>query len=73
MTIYDLLYLMDNMNHDIVIHNDDEDNFGKVWRGEVSDFKRTDLYDEIEDEEVTDIFTEGDGTMYICYNLSEED
>lgn len=73
MTIYDLLYLMDNMNHDIVIHNDtDDENFGEVWRGSVWDFKETDLYDELQDEEVTDIFTEKDGTMYICYQASTE-
>lgn len=71
MSIYDLLYVMDNMNFDIIIQNDaliDEDGEGIQFEGEVSDFKMTDLYDEIQDEEVTDLYTLADGRMYICYN-----
>lgn len=76
MTIYDLLYVMDNMNFDIIIQNDallDRDTKQETkFEGEVSDFKMTDLYDEIQDEEVTDLFTLADGRMYICYNNEEE-
>ena len=74
MTIYDLLYVMDNMNYDIIVQNDfyiDEPNDGVRFSGEISDFKMTDLYDSIQDEEVTDLYTLGDGRMVICYNCEE--
>ena len=69
MTIYDLIENMSNMSHDIVVQNDErlEDLNYKPFRGEVEEFRYSDLYDEIQDEEVTDIFTESDGTMWICY------
>ena len=75
MTIYDLLYVMDNMNFGIIVQNDaliNEDGDGIKFEGDVSDFKETDLYDEIQDEEVTDLYTLADGRMYICYNDEEE-
>jgi hypothetical protein len=74
-TIYDLLYRMDNMNFNIIVQNDafinDEDS-GERFEGEVSDFKMTDLFDEIQEEEVTDLYTLADGRMVICYNNEEE-
>lgn len=75
MTIYDLLYVMDNMNFNIIVQNDgklDDPDEGKRFEGEVYDFKMTDLYDNIQDEEVSDLFTLPDGRMVICY-LDEED
>ena len=75
MTIYDLLYVMDHMNFDIIVQNDaliNNDGEGIKFEGEVSDFKMTDLYDEIKDEEVTDLYTLADGRMYICYSNEEE-
>lgn len=75
MTIYDLLYCMDNMNFDIIVQNDaliDEPGEGVQFEGEVSDFKLTDTFDEIQDEEVTDLCTLGDGRMVICYYCEEE-
>ena len=75
MTIYDLLYVMDNMNFGIIVQNDaliNEDGDGIKFEGDVSDFKETDLYDEMQDEEVTDLYTLADGRMYICYNNEEE-
>lgn len=77
MTIYDLLYVMDNMNFDIIVQNDalldrSEREDGIKFEGEVGDFKMTDLFDEIQDEEVTDLYTLADGRMYICYNNEEE-
>ena len=75
MTIYDLVYVLDNMNYDIIVQNDaciEESDDGTRFSGEVSDFKMTDLYDEIQDEEVTDLYTLGDGRMVICYNCEEE-
>ena len=74
MTIYDLTYCMDNMNFNIIVQNDallDRDEEGIKFEGEVSDFKMTDLYDEIQDEEVTDLYTLADGRMYICYYNEE--
>lgn len=74
MTIYDLLYVMDNMSHEIVVQNDgrlEDDNY-KPWKGEVWDFKMTNLFDRIQEEEVTDLYTEKDGTLWICYNNEEE-
>lgn len=75
MTIYDLVEAMSNMSYDIVVQNDEriEDLNYKPFRGEVEDFRMSDLYDEIQDEEVTDVFTESDGTMWICYQASMDD
>lgn len=75
MTIYDLVYVMDNMNFNIVVQNDgklDDPDEGKRFEGEVSDFKMTDLFDNIQDEDVTDLFTMADGRMVICYINEEE-
>ena len=74
MTIYDLIYVMDNMNFNIRVENDAllDDNEELMFEGEVYDFKETDLYDDIQDEEVTDLYTLADGRMVICYNREEE-
>jgi hypothetical protein len=66
---------MSNMSHDIVVQNDErlEDLNYKPFRGEVEEFRMSDLYDEIQDEEVTDVFTESDGTLWICYCNEEEE
>ena len=75
MSIYDLVYVMDNMNYDIFVQNDallERDDEGIKFEGDVGDFKMTDLFDEIQDEEVTDLYTFGDGRMVICYNNEEE-
>lgn len=74
MTIYDLIYVMDNMSRDIVVQNDaliDNEEY-KPFRGDVIDFKDSELYDRIQDQEVTDLFTEKDGTLWICYCDEEE-
>ena len=58
-----------------MVQNDgrlDDDNY-TPWKGEVGEFKMTDLFDMIQDEEVTDLYTESDGTMWICYNNEEEE
>lgn len=70
MTIYDLFYVMDNMNYDVVIHNDDAEGDGIKFKGSVEDFKQTDLYDNLclYDVEVSDLYTEGDGTLWVCYS-----
>ena len=76
MSIYDLIYVMDNMTFDIIVQNDEKINDpdeGIRFEGEVSDFKMTDLYDNIQDEDVTDLYTLGDGRMVICYCDKEED
>lgn len=75
MNIYDLIYVMGNMNFDIIVQNDanlDNDKEGVVFEGEVSDFMMTDLYDRIQDLEVSDLYTLADGRMYICYTDEEE-
>ena len=75
MTIFDLIYVMDNMNFNIVVENDaliNEDAMHCAFEGEVSEFKETDLFYEIQDEEVTDLYTLADGRMVICYNREEE-
>lgn len=76
MTIYDLVYVMDNMNFNILVENDGQllDFYGGIrFEGEVSDFKMTDLFDNIQDEEVTDLYTLADGRMVICYINEEEE
>lgn len=76
MTIYDLLYVMDNMNFDIIVQNDaliDEEDGGVDFEGEISIFKDDALYDELQDEEVTDLYTLSDGRMVICYYDEERD
>lgn len=74
MTIYDLLYCMDNMNNDIVLQNDArlDDPIYEPLRGLIEDVKNHPQYEDCEDEEVTDVFTESDGTMYICYYNEDE-
>ena len=69
MTIYDLLYVMDNMPHDIVICNDAFVDNGQyeIIRGDIYDIKDSDDYDDLQYEDVTDVFTDHDGTMYICF------
>ena len=73
MTIYDLLYVMDNMCHDIVICNDAFIDNGQheIIRGDIYDIKDSDEYDDLQYEDVTDVFTGQDGTMYICFNDEE--
>lgn len=76
MTIYDLIYVMDNMNFNILVENDGklEDLYGGMrFEGEVSDFKMTNLFDNIQEEEVTDLYTLDDGRMVICYINEEEE
>lgn len=76
MTIYDLLYCMDNMNFDIIVQNDaliNEDDCGVDFEGEVSTFKDDYLYEELQDEEITDLYTLADGRMVICYYDEERD
>ena len=77
MTIYDLIYVLEsNMNHNIIVENDALLNYDTneevTFEGEVYDFRMTDLYDEIQDEEVTDLYTLPDGRLVICYNNEEE-
>lgn len=68
MDLYSLFYVMDNMCNDVVVQNDallDTDNY-IIARGDFSDVK-----EKIEDLdmtycEVTDLYTETDGTLYIC-------
>lgn len=70
-TIYDLLDCMDNMNFNIIVQNDakiENEDEGIIFEGEVSDFKETDLFDEVQYETITDLYTLSDGRMYICYN-----
>lgn len=76
MTIYDLLYCMDNMNFNIIVQNDaliDEEEEGVDFEGEVSVFKDDLLFDELQFEEVTDLYTLADGRMVICYCDKERD
>ncbi len=76
MTIYDLLYCMDNMNFNIIVQNDaliDEEGEGVDFEGEVSVFKDDLLFDELQFEEVTDLYTLADGRMVICYCDEERD
>lgn len=73
MTIYDLLYVMDNHGHDIVVQDDRrlEDLNYKPFRGSVDEFKDSDLWEDLQYEDVTDLYAEADGTLWICY-YSEE-
>lgn len=77
MTIYDLIYVLEsNMNHNIIVENDALLNYDTAeevkFEGEVYDFRMTDLYDEIQEEEVTDLYTLPDGRLVICYINEEE-
>lgn len=69
MTIDEVLYVMDNHSHFIVVQNDariDELNYSPFC-GEVEEFKSCELYEEISEEEVTDMYATQDGTIWICY------
>lgn len=70
MTIFDLLYVMDFQPYDVVIHNDAwvDDDRDEIIRGEVCDITRSDEYDNLQYEEVTDVYTESNGTIHICFN-----
>lgn len=78
MTIYELLYVMDNMSRDIVVQNDalldytEGDKAITKFEGEIYDFRVSDLYDEIQNEEVTDLYTLSDGRLVICYYDEDE-
>ncbi len=73
MTIYDLLYVMDNQPFDIAIHNDAYIDNGKdlIIKGDIYDIKDSDSYDDFQYEDVTDIYTESDGTIHICFYNDE--
>lgn len=64
MTVYDLIENMSNMNNEIRIYDDTEST--ELYRGEVEDIRSTDLYDDIQDAEVIDLYTLGDGTLVMC-------
>lgn len=74
-TIYDLMDVMGNHCHDIVVQNDErlEDMSYKPFKGSVDEFTESDLFDRIQDEEVTDMYAEADGTIWICYCDAEEE
>lgn len=74
-TIYDLIYVMDNFPYEVIIQNDAEIDDGREnyekFKGDVTDLKYSDEWDELQYKEVTDIFTYKNGDMYICYNEEE--
>lgn len=70
MTIYDLLCVMDNQPFDVVIHNDAfiDDGRDEIIRGDIIDVTTSDEYDNFQYEDVTDVYTDHDGTIHICFN-----
>lgn len=73
MTIYDLIYVMDNFPYEVIINNDAELDEGthEKFRGDVTDLKYSDEWDKLQYKEVTDIYTDKNGNIYICYNEEE--
>lgn len=73
MTIYDVIYVMDNHYNKIIIQNDgNDDPTYEPFVGTVDDFKNSELYDQIADAEVVDLYSENDGTIWICYFYEED-
>ena len=73
MTIYDVIYVMDNHYNKIVIQNDGNDDPDyEPFVGTVDEFKESDLYNQIADAEVVDLYSENNGTIWICYFYEED-
>ena len=74
MTIYDVIYVMDNHYNKIVVQNDGNDDPDyEPFVGTVDDFRDSELYDQIADAEVVDLYSENNGTIWICYFYEEDD
>ena len=72
MTIDDLTSRMENHYLKIVIQNDGNNNPDyEPYIGTVEDFRESDLYNQIADAEVTDVYAEPNGTIWICYYHDE--
>lgn len=74
-TIDDLVSKMPNHPYKIVLQNDanmDPDYLPYIFTS-VDEFLGSDLYNQIADLEVTDVYSENDGTIWIgyCFELEE--
>lgn len=73
-TIDDLISKMDNHYNRIIIQNDgNHDPDYEPFVGTVDEFRGSDLYNQIADADVTDVYSENDGTIWICYYHEEND
>lgn len=64
MTIYELIENMSNHSRGIEIWDESESN--NLYAGEVEDLRSTDVYDDIQDAEVVDLYATGNGTIILC-------
>ena len=72
-TIDDLLSKMPNQDNPIIIQNDGNfDSDYEPFVGTVEEFKESNLYNQIADFEVIDVYSENNGTIWICYYYEED-
>ena len=64
MTVYDLIENMSNHSRGVEIWDESEST--KMFEGDVEDFRSTDIYDEVQDEEVIDLYATENGTIVMC-------
>ena len=69
MTIYDLLNVMDFHSHGIVIHNDAlvDDDLDEILKGDYVHILESDIYDDICDFEVTQVYVDDECNLHICF------
>ena len=68
-TIDELTYRMEHHEYQLVLQNDanEEPDYVPEIFSSVDEFRGSALYDQIADFEVTDVYAENDGTIWICY------
>ena len=72
-TIDDLISKMPNQDNPIIIQNDGNfDSDYEPFVGTVEEFKGSNLYNQIADFAVIDVYSENNGTIWICYYCEED-
>ena len=68
-TIDDVTSRMPNQENRVILQNDANENsdYEPDIFSNVEEFRGSDLYNRIADYEVTDMYSEKDGTVWICY------
>ena len=73
-TIHDVVSVMPKQENKIILQNDaneDPDYVPEIF-SDIEELRGSDLYNRIADYEVTDMYSENDGTIWICYECDIE-
>ena len=74
-TVYDLVSVLENHEYKIVLQNDanEDPDYVPYIFSDIEELRGSDLFNNIADYDVTDIYAENDGTIWICYECDVEE